>query len=77
MVVYEKPKPCVKESVGDFSACLDNYWDEFGLEDVYVGVVLAVHIDQFGEVIGQSIHLNGPTVSFNDDFMRDLLGEVA
>lgn len=73
-MAFEKlPSPCMNASVADFLPFLEHYWEEFDSEDVYVGVVLATHVDRFGNVVGQSMHLNGPDSKFNDEFMRDLL----
>lgn len=60
---------------------LDQYWRDCDRDGVYAAGFVAFHVDQAGEAVGQSWHVNGPSADFNDAFMSDLLfasdGEVA
>lgn len=65
----------------ELSPYVDQYWRDCDRDEVYAAAVIGVHVDQAGEIVGQSYHVNGPSCDWNESFMSDVMaaadGEVA
>lgn len=62
------------------SPYVEQYWRDCDRDEVYAAAVLGIHVDQAGEVVGQSWHVNGPSADWGESFVSDLMaaadGEV-
>ena len=76
-----KPSGQLGSSSLELSPYVDQYWRDHDRDEVYAAAVIGIHIDQLGEIVGQTYHVNGPYADWNESFVSDLLsasdGEVA
>lgn len=75
------PSGALGPSALELAPYVAGYWRDRDREEAYAAVVIGVHIDQLGNIVGQSYHVNGPSADWNDALMSDLMaaadGEVA